>query len=39
MADGEEDSSCERWEVENQEKDRDAAAIIDCHFFNWSEID
>ena len=32
MADGEEDGNCERWDVKDQEKDRHAVAIIDCHF-------
>lgn len=33
MANAKKDSNCERWEVKDEEKDRHAVAIIDCHVF------
>lgn len=39
MADSEEDCNRERWEVEYQEEDRHAAAIVDRHLTGNSEMD
>lgn len=39
MADSEEDCNRERWEVEDQEEDRHAAAIVDRHLTGNLEMD
>ena len=37
MANGEEDCNCKRWDLEYQEENRYAVAIVHSHFIEYSE--